>query len=145
MDSCSKFGFEDVVEDINPNSEKAKNRSIITHVVKKGEILQRVASKYHVTIKELMVWNNLKAQTLKYGQKLSIWRDDAQKNEDKKIASTVSPVAKFPKSRKNTYQVQPGDTLWSISQKLDLSVKILKKLNKLRSDQVKPGQKLLLG
>lgn len=145
MDSCSKSGAEDIIEEINPNSEKAKNRSVITHVVKKGEILQRVASKYHVTVRELMVWNNLKAKSLKYGQKLTVWRDDAQKNFDKRASYNNQTASKFPKSRKNTYKVQPGDTLWSICEKLDLSMKTLKKLNKLRSNQVKPGQKLLLG
>jgi membrane-bound lytic murein transglycosylase D len=43
------------------------------------------------------------------------------------------------------HQVQPGDTLWNISQKYDgISVEQIKKLNKLKSNSIKPGQKLIL-
>lgn len=144
MDSCSKFGSEDIIEDINPNSEKEKNRSVITHIVKKGEILQGLATKYKVTTRELIIWNNLKQNTLKYGQKLTIWRDDVQKNLDKKSPTSNYSALQFTKARKNTYKVKPGETLWSICEKLDVSINRLKKLNKLRSNQLKVGQKLLL-
>ncbi len=146
MDSCSKVGSEEITEDINPNSEKDKNRSIITHVVKKGEILQKVASKYHVTISELRAWNHLKGNKLKYGQKLTIWRDDTQKNSDKKMVATASKASsrKVYKSKNDIYKVKQGDTLWSICQKLDVSLKVLKRINKLRNNEVRPGQKLIL-
>lgn len=146
MDSCSKVGSEEILEDINPNSEKDKNRSVITHVVKKGEILQKVAAKYHVTSKEIKTWNQLKGTNLKYGQKLTIWRDGTQKNSDKRtVASNIKSSSKRTfKSRNDTYKVKQGDTLWSICQKLDVSLKVLKRINKLRNNEVRPGQKLIL-
>lgn len=145
MDSCSKIGQEEMgQEDINPNSERATNRSVITHVVKKGDILQKIASKYHVSVNEIISWNRLKAKNLKYGQKLTIWRDDTQKNFDKKLTNYQTKNTKRVSNRNSTYKVQHGDTLWSICQKLDVSLKLLKKLNKLRSNDVRPGQKLIL-
>ena len=44
------------------------------------------------------------------------------------------------------YSVQPGDTLWDISKMYNgLTVEKLKKLNKLRSNKIVPGQKLIVG
>ena len=44
------------------------------------------------------------------------------------------------------YLVQPGDTLWDISRKYEgLSIEKIKKLNNLKSNTIKPGQKLVIG
>lgn len=146
MDSSSKVGNEEMIEDINPNSEKAKYRSIITHVVKRGEVLQKIANKYKVSTKELISWNHLRGNKIKYGQKLTIWRDDTQRNQDKKSSaiSYSSSSKRFAKAKSNSYKVKAGDTLWGICQKLDISLKMLKKLNKIRNNEVKAGQKLIL-
>lgn len=49
--------------------------SKITYKVKSGDILGRIASRYHVTVKQLMSWNNIKnAKTLRPGQTLVIYR-----------------------------------------------------------------------
>jgi membrane-bound lytic murein transglycosylase D len=89
-----------------------------------------------------MAWNDLKSKRLKYGQKLVIWKEGYQKNEDKHPIAKIN--TKLFKSKK-TYMVQRGDTLWSISQKADIPLSKLKKLNRLKGNEVKPGQKLLLG
>lgn len=50
----------------------------------------------------------------------------------------VQPVAHNP----NAYTVQDGDTLWGLSQKFKIGVAKLKSMNGLRSDLIKPGQKI---
>lgn len=40
--------------------------------------------------------------------------------------------------------VQPGDTLWQIANKRGVSVQQLRRLNKLKSDALKPGQKIVV-
>ena len=58
----------------------------------------------------------------------------------------VDDDAPAQRERGQGHHVQPGDTLWTISQKYDgISVDKIKKLNKLKSNQIKPGQKLILG
>ena len=53
-------------------------------------------------------------------------------------------------SRKSTrpelehYRVRPGDTLWEIARRRDTTVKALRAINKLRSEQIVPGQLLLV-
>ena len=142
MDSCLKSGNEELINEINPFSEKASTRASFTHVVKRGEILNKIAVKYKVSLKELKNWNNLSNPALRYGQKLVIWKEGYQKNEDKKLL-IANKKHKSLKTKK-TYYVQPGDTLWGISQKADIPISKLKKLNKLKGNEVKPGQKLML-
>lgn len=142
MDSCFKAGNDELVTDVNPFSEKAQTKASFTHLVKRGEILKKIAKKYHINVKELMTWNNLRSSKLKYGQKLVIWKEGYQKNEDK---HKIARIENKPFKSKKTYLVQRGDTLWSISLKADIPLSKLKKLNRLKGNEVKPGQKLVLG
>ena len=51
--------------------EKTKTTSS-THVVKRGETLEKIAEKYNVTIGEVKKWNDLKSSKIMAGQKLKI-------------------------------------------------------------------------
>ena len=42
------------------------------------------------------------------------------------------------------YMVKQGDTLWNIAKKFHTTVDSIMKLNELESDQIMPGDKLLL-
>ena len=42
------------------------------------------------------------------------------------------------------YRVRPGDTLWEIAKRRDTTVKALREINKLRSEQIVAGQTLLV-
>ena len=44
----------------------------------------------------------------------------------------------------STHVVQKGDTLYNISRRFRVSVEQLRRLNKLKSDDVKLGQKLVV-
>jgi membrane-bound lytic murein transglycosylase D len=58
-------------------------------------------------------------------------------NKEKQAKSSAAP---------RYHRVQKGDTLWSISRQYgDIPVEKLKKLNKLKSNELKAGQKLILG
>lgn len=48
------------------------------------------------------------------------------------------------RSEHSVYVVQQGDSLWSIAQKLNLSVEVLMKLNSLKSDSLQIGQELIV-
>ena len=97
----------------------------VIHVVKSGEYLGKIASKYNTTINKLMIWNNLSKTNLKIGQKLVVYKLDIPKKSLKKSSN---------------YIVKPGDTLWGIAQLFQgISVVDIKKLNNITSNTLKPG------
>ena len=92
------------------------------HTVKKGETLASISRKYSLAINELKGLNNIeKSVRLKPGQKL--------------IVKQTGP---------KTYTVRKGDTLVKISRKFHTSPEELMEINELNSDELRPGQKILL-
>lgn len=134
------------------NSNKIVNTSDkkIFHTVRKGQSIYKVSSIYNVKTSELKSWNRLRSNSLKPGQKLVIYKNlkssgIVAKNTTKKAVETKQIVAVKGK-KKQVYYVQVGDTLWNIAQKYDgISVERIKRLNKLKSNELKVGQKLILG
>jgi membrane-bound lytic murein transglycosylase D len=47
-------------------------------------------------------------------------------------------------SKSKVYYVQPGDTLWEISKKNNLTIDELKRKNNLKGNQIKVGMKLIV-
>ena len=121
-------------EQVLKEVSKVSDRTV--HTVKKGETLASIAKKYHVSVSSLKQWNNLKKDTLKAGQKLTIYTSGgpmATSDTNSKAAGSSSP---------KYYVVKAGDTLASIAKKYNTTVAKLKKLNNLKSDKIKVKQKL---
>ena len=111
----------------------------IAYKVKSGDALGTIATRHGVTLTQIKQWNNLSSNVIKVGQALII-HANAEPSSSKTIAlnSTNSSSSK-------TYTVRPGDSLWVISQKHQLSIEQIKRLNNLNSTQIKPGQRLIVG
>lgn len=109
----------------------------LIHIIKKGEVLGKIAQKYHVSVKDLMEWNRLQSTTIYPGQKLFIYKPGTQR--------TGQHIPSFPKQAPSFYTVKPGDTLWSISQRYQIPLAKLKEWNQIDdSSLIYPGQKLKL-
>lgn len=93
------------------------------YIVKAGDSLYSIASRYNTTVSEIKRLNNLKSDELSIGQRLKL------------------PVTT---STGEYYVVKAGDTLYSIANKNNMSVLELKKLNNLTSNNLYIGQKLVL-
>lgn len=104
------------------NTSSSQARTIITHKVRSGEYLGKIASKYKVTTSSIRSLNKLKSDTLFVGQKLKV--------------SIVAPVKK--------HTVKRGEFLGKIASKYGVSVSSLRKANKLRSDELAIGQVLII-
>ncbi len=112
----------------------------ITYRVRSGDVLGKIAQNYGVSVTQLKSWNSLYSNTIRVGQVLHIYQDSD--TFEKSLASQESDNISETGSGK-MYTVQPGDSLWLISRKLDgVTIDQLKKLNNLNNNQIKPGQKL---
>lgn len=97
----------------------------ITHVVKSGEYLGKIASNYKVSVDTVKRENNLKSNTLFVGQKLKV---------------TVSLKDKPLRSHK----VQRGEYLGKIADRYGVPVQSLREANELKSDTLSVGQVLII-
>ncbi len=123
----------------------------ITYRVRSGDVLGTIARRHQVTASQLRAWNNLRGNTIRVGQQLVIWKDGAAPTAvaQAKPAATAPKASAAPRSNsvpsRQYHYVQPGDTLWDISRKYEgVSVQQLIKLNNLKGNSIKPGQKLII-
>jgi membrane-bound lytic murein transglycosylase D len=102
--------------------------------------LGTIAQRYRVRVSDIKKWNNLRSNTIRIGQRLRIY----VRGSGASYASTA-PVIKTKPDGTKTYVVQPGDTLWDISRKVSgVTIESLKQMNSLRSNNIKPGQELII-
>ena len=120
----------------------------VVYEVGQGDSLWVIAREHDTHVAEVKSWNDLDSDYVKPGQELVIYPGPAYKGEASKPASSASgksaSSAGNNTSRKITYTVDPGDSLWMIARKHDTHVADVKRWNDLDSEYVKPGQKLTI-
>ena len=97
-----------------------------TYTVKSGDTLYKIANQFGLSVNELKSINNLSTNNLSIGQVLKVKKDTGNDN---------ATNDKF-----STYTVKSGDTLYSISRKLNVSVDEIKKANNLTNNLLTVGQ-----
>ncbi|MBP1675621.1 MAG: hypothetical protein H6Q20_180 [Bacteroidetes bacterium] len=110
---------------------------ITNHSISSGETLASISAKYGMTIEELQALNEMKGKTIYSGQTLKV------KKLPKALAATENRFYEHkPTSsiKKTHYKVQPGESLFIISQRYNISIPELKMLNNMESDNIQAGQ-----
>ncbi|MFT4032264.1 MAG: LysM peptidoglycan-binding domain-containing protein [Siphonobacter sp.] len=122
----------------------------MTHEVRRGESLTKIARKYSVDDSDLKIWNHLGRQgRILAGQKLVIYKETPAQvasvgKGSTKTSSKNKHEARLGKARKY-HTVQRGDTLWDISQRYGgIPIDKLKKMNGIKGNSVRPGQRLIV-
>ena len=92
---------------------------------------------------QIKKWNGLRTNDLKIGQQLTIYSRSPTAYSFNN--SRPAPKNTQKNSSKSTYLVKPGDSLWSISNKLTgISVQNLKEWNDIWDNHLKPGMTLII-
>ena len=91
--------------------------------VKPGDSLWKISRKFEISVSKIKEVNQLQSNMIFVGQKL-----------------------KIPGSETNnsTYVVKPGDSLWKLSQRFNITIQQLKQINNLDSNIIQVGQKLMV-
>ncbi|UFH56670.1 lytic transglycosylase domain-containing protein [Spirosoma sp. KNUC1025] len=123
------------------------------YLVKKKDNLADIADRYGVELYDLKRWNHLRSTTIHQGQRLIILKEVAETRAEQladqgtakrhKKAETIAQTRHY---KPRYHRVQDGDTLWNIAQRYDgLTIDRLKKMNHIRSNSLRLGQKLIVG
>jgi LysM repeat protein len=99
------------------------------YMVKRGDTLDKIAKKNNTTIGVLLKLNKMKMQEPLYvGKKLKLPHTEANAGEAEKAAGK--------KFKTYVYRVKKGDTLDKIARRCNTSVSELRRLNKIRRNDV---------
>ncbi len=94
----------------------------ITHRIRRGETLEKIAGMYNVSIADLKKWNKLTSSKVLVGKKLRI---------------------RLTSENSDYYRVRTGDTLWEISKKFGVSVNDIQRWNDLAED-IRVGDRIVI-
>ena len=117
----------------------SKTPGILTnYIVKRGETIGEIGEQFHVSISSIKKWNSLRSNKILAGQKLKIYSDGESST------NRSSETKKSTVSKNNLYVVKKGDSLDAIARKYNTTIDELKQTNKLNSNKIIVGQKLVL-
>lgn len=126
----------------------------LTHRVKRGDTLAKLANRYGVTSNQIKSWNGLSSNKLTVGRRLKIYREVPQKAVEQSAETTLasnssdnnSSVSGGTKTEAKTvtsyYKVRRGDTWAGIAKKNGTTIAQIKKWNNIKSNKLIAGTSL---
>jgi LysM repeat protein len=125
---------------VEPPAQPVAPTGATEYTIVKGDILEKIATKFHVTIKAITDANpGIEPTKLKIGQKIHIPAPPAPAAT---TAVGAAPVEGASGGGEQVYTVKSGDNLTKIATQHGISVKSLRAANSLKTDSIKVGQKL---
>ncbi|MCD7033519.1 LysM peptidoglycan-binding domain-containing protein [Metabacillus sp. GX 13764] len=122
-----------------------QNISQGTYRVAAGDSLWIISAKTKVTVQNLRSINQLKSDVIFPGQIMKLTKGTVKGEAKPPAAPASKPSAgQNSPSQTDTYKVAAGDSLWSISAKMKVTIQELRTANELKSDTIYTGQVLKL-
>ena len=145
-DTANKVGKEELEYLARRMTGSTYGRTKNIYLVRSGDNLGSIARHYAVRVSDIQKWNNLSSTLIRTGQNLAIWTLPSYTKSNQKVYVVANQNQKLSSViTGTTYQVRRGDSLWSISKNSNVSVATIKKINKLNSNTIYPGQNLIIG
>lgn len=139
-----------------------KGKTLLIYTVKDGDNLGFISEWYRVGLSDLRYWNNIYRNTIRIGQKLSVYVDPSRADYYSKVndmtfaqkqamigkTAPVSQAVSFMQPVQEgdfiTYTVRSGDTIWEIVKKFEnVSTTDVLQLNSISDpSRIKVGQVL---
>ena len=129
-----------------------KRVPVVFYRVHKGDTLNKIATRYGLSVNELASLNNLKSKSVRPGQELLLRGGHMTAAVASTLAATeevLSTTANKHSAKHSTsagtgklHTVRSGETVWSIARQYDIDPGELASVNHVRSNAIKAGQKL---
>jgi|GEM_PF-154657 len=100
----------------------------IVYIVKSGDTLWSIANRFGISVDDIKQLNNLTSNSLSIGQQLFV----------------PGVSIEIPETNPTVHIVEAGDTLYSISNRFNTTVALLRSWNNLASDVLRVGQRLIV-
>ena len=120
---------------------RTRSGNKVEHVVARGESFWSISQRYKVTTRQLAAWNGMAPRdTLSVGKKLVVWTNAAV------AAPRTSPAQALGNTtRKLSYTVRSGDSLYLIARKFRVGIDQIARWNGIDKNKfLRPGQKLTM-
>lgn len=138
--------FNPIVYNKMKESRMLSSASTITHTVKKGDVLGKIALRYGVKVSDLQRWNKLNSRSvIRPGQKLRIYKGGGAPASARTSGGSKAAVQGTSSSGGFTwYTIKKGDTLLGIALKFPgVSLNDLLKINGFtKNTKIYPGKKI---
>ena len=140
---------ENVVANRLIDENKSANKSVSKpkneyYTVKKGDNLDKIATKFDMSVNNLKDMNDLSKNTIQPGDKLIVNKNNNSDSSSDKDNRKKQSKSKSSKPKNTYYTIKEGDNLDRIANKFDTTVKKLKSLNGLTKNTIQPGDKLIV-
>ncbi|HET8759573.1 MAG TPA: LysM peptidoglycan-binding domain-containing protein, partial [Nitrospiria bacterium] len=147
------FGAKAAFDENFANIPEWEKTVWIKHTVRRGETLASIARKFGTTVPTLRDINHLKRSSVRVGTKILVPTGNRTEVADDETSSPSSisnaslvveePIAEATKPLR--YRVKRGDTLWSIAERFNTTVRKIREWNGLGSGSaIRAGQRLKL-
>lgn len=115
-----------------------------THTVRQGQTLFSISRQYDVTVEQLRTWNDLPDNVIRVGQELIVGTAGTRPVTEEPDTSPRHDSRPDSRTDSGTisHTVEPGQTLFRISQIYDVTVDEIKQWNNLRDNIISIGQEL---
>ncbi|EGP4767069.1 LysM peptidoglycan-binding domain-containing protein [Enterococcus faecium] len=102
------------------------------YTVKAGESVWSVANKHHITMDQLIEWNNIKNNFIYPGQQVIVKKGSSQTTNQQAPAGS------------KTYTVKSGESVWGVADSYGITMAQLIEWNNIKNNFIYPGQTLIV-
>lgn len=124
---------------------KASHSGLRYHVVEKSETLFSISRLYNISVEELKSWNSLSDNAINVGDRLHVSPPRSEATAQEVVRPAQQQTESVNYAGKIVHSVKEKETLYSLARMYDTSVDKIREWNKLSTNDLHVGQKLIVG
>lgn len=114
-------------------TQAAAPSNATTYVVKKGDVLGKIAERHGCTVAQIKQWNGLTSNNIQVGQKLKVRGEAASQTQSSAPAASAS-------GEYTTYTIKSGDSFYLIAKNYPgVSAQDIMDFNGISNSKIRPG------